>query len=135
MLLFHISNRHMDLVPVVDRVAAELKLTAFLRHDGEITGLEQSEGRQPSTWAILARQPSPLAKASSRNHFSWQPLSGDRKGALWTDHYSNILSGSALVAACAWSPSWCRLGRDVSPTGSRNREKCAAVRALCCDAK
>ena len=30
-LLFHISNRHMDLVPVVDRIAAELKLTAFLR--------------------------------------------------------------------------------------------------------
>jgi hypothetical protein len=88
-LLFHISNRHMNLAPVVDRVAAELKLTAFLRHDGEVSDVEQAEGRQPSTWAILARQPSVLDPF--RNHSSWQPLSGDRKGELWTDHYSNIL--------------------------------------------
>jgi hypothetical protein len=88
-LLFHISNRYMDLVPVVDRVAAELKLTAFLRHDVEVSDLELAEGRQPSTWAILARQPSLLAPFG--NDSSWQPLNGERKGELWTDHYSNIL--------------------------------------------
>jgi hypothetical protein len=88
-LLFHISNRHMDLVPVVDRIAAELKLTAFLRHDAEISGMEQAQGRQPSTWAILARQPKRLAPF--RNDSKWQLLNGDRKGELWTDHYANIL--------------------------------------------
>lgn len=88
-LLFHISNRHMDLVPVVDRIAAELKLTAFLRHDIEVSDVERAEGRQPSTWAILARQPRLLERF--RNDSSWQPLNGDRKGDLWTDQYSNII--------------------------------------------
>jgi hypothetical protein len=88
-LLFHISNRHMDLVPVVDRVAAELKLTAFLRHDVGVSDLERAEGRQPSTWVVLARQPKRLAPF--RKDPNWQPLSGDRRGELWTDDYSNIL--------------------------------------------
>ena len=88
-LLFHISNRHMDLVPVVDRIAAELKLTAFLRHDAEISRMEQAQGRQPSTWAILARQPERLARF--RKDSKWQMLNGNRKGDLWTDHYVNIL--------------------------------------------
>jgi hypothetical protein len=88
-LLFHISNRHMDLVPVVDRIAAELKLTAFLRRDAEVTDAERAQGRQPSTWAILARQPKRLAPF--RNDSRWQLLNGDRKGELWTDDYANIL--------------------------------------------
>ena len=88
-LLFHISNRHMDLAPVVDRIAAELKLTAFLRRDAEVSEIEQAQGRQPSTWAILARQPKRLAPF--RTDPKWQLLQGDRKGELWTDHYANIL--------------------------------------------
>ena len=88
-LLFHISNRHMDLVPVVDRIAAELKLTAFLRRDAEVSEIERAQGRQPSTWAILAREPKRLAPF--RNDSKWQLLTGDRKGELWTDHYANIL--------------------------------------------
>jgi hypothetical protein len=88
-LLIHISNRHMDLVPVIDRIAAELKLTAFLRRDAEVSAMERAEGREPSTWAILARQPHRLA--SFRNNSRWQLLNDDRKGELWTDHYANIL--------------------------------------------
>lgn len=88
-LLFHISNRHMDLAPVVDRIAAELKLTAFLRNDTELSEMERTQGRQPSTWAILAREPERLAPF--RNNPKWQLLQGDRKGELWTDHYANIL--------------------------------------------
>jgi hypothetical protein len=88
-LLFHISNRYMDLVPVVDRVAAELKLTAFLSHDGEVSDAERAEGKQPSTWVILARDRRLLAPFAG--DAKWQPLSGDRKGDLWTDNYSNIL--------------------------------------------
>ena len=60
-LLIHISTRHMDLLPVIDRIAAELKLTAFLRRDAEVSAMERAEGREPSTWAILARQPHRLA--------------------------------------------------------------------------
>jgi hypothetical protein len=88
-LLLHISNRYMDLVPVVDRVATELKLTAFLRHDGEISDADRAEGKQPSTWAIIAREQKLLEPFA--NGIGWQQLRGDRQGDLWTDNYSNIL--------------------------------------------
>ncbi|HSQ12713.1 MAG TPA: fused MFS/spermidine synthase, partial [Candidatus Deferrimicrobium sp.] len=88
-LLFHISNRYMDLVPVVDRIAAELKLVAFLRHDSEVSEQERAEGKQPSTWVIMARQPGLLAPSESDS--KWKRLSGDLQGDLWTDNYSNIL--------------------------------------------
>jgi len=88
-LLFHISNRYMDLVPVIDRIAAELKLVAFLSHDWEVSEQERAEGKQPSTWVIMARQPSLLAPFQSDS--KWKRLTGDLKGELWTDNYSNIL--------------------------------------------
>ncbi|HUF41369.1 MAG TPA: fused MFS/spermidine synthase [Verrucomicrobiae bacterium] len=88
-LLFHISNRYLDLVPVVDRVAAELKLTAFLGQAGGVSHLELADGRYPSTWVILAREPNRLTPF--RNDSTWKPLNGQSKGELWTDHYSNIL--------------------------------------------
>jgi hypothetical protein len=79
----------MDLVPVVDRIAAELKLVAFLRHDLEVSEQERGEGKQPSTWVIMARQPSLLAPFES--DAKWKRLSGDLQGELWTDNYANIL--------------------------------------------
>jgi hypothetical protein len=88
-LLFHISNRYLDLIPVVERVAAELKLTAFLRDDRDVNDAELAEGKQPSTWVIMAREPRLLA--SFANHAEWHRLRGDHAGTLWTDNYSNIL--------------------------------------------
>ena len=88
-LLFNISNRYMNLAPVIDRVATELKLTAFLRDDLEINEIEQAEGKQPSSWVVLARQNKVLAAFDKDP--KWKPLVGKLKSDLWTDNYSNIL--------------------------------------------
>jgi spermidine synthase len=88
-LLFHISNRYMNLAPVIDRVATELKLTAFLRDDSEISEIEKAEGKQPSSWVIMARQNKVLAAFD--NDKKWKALVGNLKSDLWTDNYSNIL--------------------------------------------
>ena len=88
-LLFHISNRYLDLVPVVDRLAAEFKLAALLRHDSKVSELERAEGKQPSTWVVMARERSRLG--SLARDARWRPLTGDRNGDLWTDNYSNVL--------------------------------------------
>ena len=44
-LLFHISNRYMNLAPVIDRVATELKTTGFLCDDSEISEIEKARGQ------------------------------------------------------------------------------------------
>ncbi len=88
-LLFHISNRYMDLTGVVERVAAKLKLTALAQNDAQLSDGEIAEGKQPSNWVIMTRQKEMLRafQADSR----WKPLLNNHPGEVWTDNYSNIL--------------------------------------------
>lgn len=88
-LLFHISNRYMDLTRVLERIAAKLKLTALVQQDVKLSDVEIAEGKQPSNWVIMARQESVLAPLGADGR--WKPLAGDVNDTLWTDNYSNIL--------------------------------------------
>ena len=88
-LLFHISNRYMDLTKVVDRVAAKLKLTALAQNDAELSEVEIAEGKQPSNWVIMARQKDALR--AFQGDPRWKPLANNDRGEVWTDNYSNIL--------------------------------------------
>jgi spermidine synthase len=88
-LLFHISNRYMDLTKVVARAAARLSLTALVQHDVNLSEQEIAEGKQPSVWTALARERQVLAPLGRDPR--WKPLADDQDGDLWTDSYSNIL--------------------------------------------
>jgi hypothetical protein len=88
-LLFHISNRYMNLAPVIDRVATELKTMGFLCDDSEVSEIEKAQGKQPSSWVVLARQNKVLAAFDKDP--KWKPPVGKLKSDLWTDNYSNIL--------------------------------------------
>ncbi|MGH7826900.1 MAG: fused MFS/spermidine synthase [Candidatus Binatia bacterium] len=87
-LFFHISNRYMNLVPVLDRLASSLDLLALLRHDGQATRAERQDGKFPSRWVVMARHQAILAEFLSDPR--WKPLTGRSAGDLWTDDYSNI---------------------------------------------
>jgi hypothetical protein len=87
-LLIHISNRHMDLVPVFDRFAKEINLAAYLRNDFSVTPDEQNEGKSSSRWIVLGRKKQDL---SSYIGPDWLPLDGRSAGELWTDDFTNIL--------------------------------------------
>jgi hypothetical protein len=89
LLLFHISNRYMDLTKVVARVADRLNLTALVQQDGNLSEHEIAEGKQPSVWVILAAQKHVLTPLTGDSR--WKPLADDGSGDLWTDNYSNIL--------------------------------------------
>ncbi|MCS7303845.1 MAG: fused MFS/spermidine synthase [Thermoguttaceae bacterium] len=84
-LAVHISNRHLDLQPVLANLAADAGLTALVCDDDD----ESAEGKYRSTWVVLAR-PCPALEALQQNP-SWQPLEPDPTKRLWTDDYSNIL--------------------------------------------
>ena len=88
-LLFHISNRYMDLTQAVDRVATKLRLKALVQHDVDLSESEIADGKQPSSWVIMARQERVLTPLTASGR--WKPLAGDARGTLWTDNYSNIL--------------------------------------------
>lgn len=82
-LLFHISNRHLHLEPVVGRIAAELGATARLR---SYSPSEEVEGSAASTWVLIeGAGVGPLTLPES-----WRTASDD--APLWTDDYSNVLS-------------------------------------------
>ncbi|MGH7798057.1 MAG: spermidine synthase [Candidatus Binatia bacterium] len=86
-LLLHISNRYLDLAPVLDRVANDLKLVAFVQNDFSMSAQEQEEGKSPSRWVVLSRDETAIAQYV--NDSRWQRLNGQLGGDLWTDEFSD----------------------------------------------
>ena len=89
MLLFHVSNRYMDLPPVLDKLSAKLRLTAFLWDDERIDPAEEAAGKQPSRWVFMTRSSATAALFAPDTN--WTRLGGQTNGELWTDDHSNIL--------------------------------------------
>ena len=89
LLLFHISNRYLDLVPVLNRLATRLNLVALLQNDFKVSSQEDEEGKSASRWLVLAR--SENAVAPFLNDPRWRRLDPRFGGDLWTDEFSDPL--------------------------------------------
>jgi hypothetical protein len=85
-IVAHISNRHLDLAPVVANVAGSQGLVSFLREDDRA-------GDFMTTFASNARVVAMARAAGDTGSVAgkWTPLHPDPTSALWTDDYSNIL--------------------------------------------
>ena len=83
----HISNRYLDLDPVLGRLASELKLNALVRSDDERSEDEIDQGKFSSTWVVMSRAEKSLQVFADDRR--WEKL--DAGPDLWTDSYSNIL--------------------------------------------
>jgi SAM-dependent methyltransferase len=84
LLAFHVTNRHLDLVPVLAAEAQRLGMTAVVRRD-----LAAAPPASVSTWVVLARAPGDLERLRTRP--GWveaQPRSDVR---AWTDDYSSLV--------------------------------------------
>ena len=88
MLVMHVSNRYLNLKPVVARAAANAGLVALVGHDVQSPRKLRS-GRLPSTYVAVARAWSDLEPL--RGLPRWRELRPPRSGRLWTDDYSSIL--------------------------------------------
>ena len=90
-LAVHITNRHLDLAPVVAAAARDLGLAAIdwfdIPPDPERVLTET--GRAISHWVLLARSSEALMDIF--NDGQWQPLTVPPDARAWTDDYSNIL--------------------------------------------
>lgn len=83
LIAFHVSNRYLNLEPLLSGSARRANLSALIRIDQE----RNVPGRYPSIWVVFARTDSPLGGLMSDSR--WRRLDGD---VIWTDDFSNILS-------------------------------------------
>jgi SAM-dependent methyltransferase len=89
-MLFHVSNRYLDLKSVLGNIAAAEGLTAYVGEDFGLTEEQEAEGKTSSTWVALARDPAALASLAADP--IWYELGPDPGFPTWTDGYSNVLS-------------------------------------------
>ncbi len=86
LLIFHVSNRYLDLGPVVAALARSRNLSCLALDDAMPSPIE---GKDPSEWVVVARAPADLVVLSKGSNA--RVLVGDEHRAVWTDDFSNIL--------------------------------------------
>ncbi len=85
-LLIHITNRYVNLAPVLARLADENGFAARLCDDEE----DDDIGKDGSTWVLLAKKEMDLGKLSRKS--GWTKIEPQKGVDVWTDDFSNILS-------------------------------------------
>jgi hypothetical protein len=86
-LLFHVSNQHLELAPVLGAIAREQGLAAIERVD--VRPPEEEDVVFGSHWVLMARRPEELARFIDGR---WLILRADADDPAWTDDFSNVLS-------------------------------------------
>ena len=87
LLAFHISNRYLDLEPVLGNLAQELRLVALGCDDMSLTEAEFATGREQSHWVVMARTAEGLVGFQRRTR--WTPLENNPRVGVWTDDFSS----------------------------------------------
>lgn len=85
LIAIHLSNRYLELGPIVKATADEAGL-AMKIHDDIPNSSELSAGKLPSVWAVLARDASHLAEFRR-----WATPKTDASVRPWTDDYASVL--------------------------------------------
>jgi hypothetical protein len=89
-LAFHLSNRYLDLPPLVARFGAAHDRPFFAKVDRDMpSDRDREDGKFPSGWAVLARTPADLGPAAKDPHWQAEP---PRPGPVWRDDFSNLLA-------------------------------------------
>lgn len=89
MIVLHISNRHLDILPVVSALARETGLDGRWRHD-VVSDAEAKGGKTSSRWVVLAR--AGRITLGGLDGPRWKDLRGIPAGPVWNDDYSSLFS-------------------------------------------
>ena len=90
LLVMHISNRFLDLEPVVARIVEQAGY-AVLRgyRDEEEIDPDTDPAGSPSHWVLITRHQTTLDGLALGE--VWQPLATPAEGRVWSDDFSNLL--------------------------------------------
>jgi spermidine synthase len=87
-LAFHVSNRHVDLEPVLSDLAHDAGLAALIQVETAVAPEDAARGRIPSRWIAIARTRDDLGPLVADPR--WHPLRPGN-GTPWTDERSSVL--------------------------------------------
>ena len=88
LLAINISNRYINLEPVLNALAHNLGLSTLRQLELNISPEEKAMGKSASHWVLLARQQRDFGNLI--NDSRWQPIPETLQAPLWTDDFSNI---------------------------------------------
>ena len=86
LLLFHVSNRFMDVESLVAAVVTDAALEARVRYDDD----EEPTGKSTSDYVAAARRSADLGSLAENEN--WSEVAKPQGIAPWTDDYSNMLT-------------------------------------------
>ena len=89
LLVFNISNRHLELEPVLGAVAHTTGLVALAQDDPVVHDAAWQEGKRPSQWVVMARQPADLGPLT--RDARWRPAVAPPGARPWTDDFNSLL--------------------------------------------
>jgi SAM-dependent methyltransferase len=89
-LAFHVSNRYLNLKPVLAELAADAEVIALNRDDMQISEKLSAQGKNSSQWVVLANNREALGPLATDNR--WKRLEREEDMPLWTDDFASILS-------------------------------------------
>ena len=102
MLVVNISNRYLDLGPVIGLLARDAGLVCRLRVDAAVSLEEKAAGKQGSIWAVMAANEKNLGALSRDPRWETPRLvAGD---SVWTDDSSSILDHLSVLRQASASP-------------------------------
>jgi len=81
-IVYHVSNRYINLNLVLGRIAEQLNLVSLYRKDASTPEEVKQIGKAPSKWVVLSRLPQENLGPD------WLPL--ESGGLLWTDDFAPI---------------------------------------------
>jgi hypothetical protein len=87
-IAIHISNRYLNLAPVVYNLARHIGWHAIDCEDS-LTDEDRVDGKYLSTWVLIARESDDFGLLASK--LGWRPLPTYPQKFLWTDDFSNIV--------------------------------------------
>lgn len=89
-ILLHVSNRYLDLRPILGAAARELGLSAAAKR--QVLSGEVEDGRVASVWVAIGREEAMKALIEKNG---WRGLEATRASA-WTDRHASLLPALAL---------------------------------------
>jgi hypothetical protein len=87
-IAFHISNKYIDLAPVLGALAKDAKLRCLVRRDLNVSQADARDGKSTSIWAVMAASDANLGVLSEDPR--WKSALVRPHEAVWTDDFSDI---------------------------------------------
>ena len=89
-IALHVSNKYLDFVPVVERLAADGGWMALRGLDGDVPA---EFARSPSEWMVLSRSLEGIKAiyaGPTSDRWQWQPCAEEPSGRPWTDDHTAV---------------------------------------------